>query len=964
MRVGGRKTAILLTTVAAAACSPHDRLSVKGAVRQSGRSDSRDLLATADTVYGHADYDSALVLYRRVGQDALGDGDSLRLARALAGQAFVARHQGRYDEADSTALRALDLSRRRGDQHEVAKLLNALGLFAQDRGRLDDATQRFNAALAVADSAHDTGYLAKARGNLGLVYKDLGEYDLARKAMTSMRDAAIADSDEKVLGNALNNLGMVETLVGDPDGAIRLVSEARVHYRAIDDPVGLENSSGQLGYAYLERGELSKSLAYFDSALAIASIHGMSQEQTDDLVLMAQVYEHAGDYMTALSLLARARALAESAKAITKLGTIAFIQAFAYSEIGNQTLAQRRAREASDSLRAAGARMDELEAQLFLAKISQRAGDSVAAKASLSRADSLTRNLGWKLAQIRFSLGAARVADAARHPRDVLAILDTSQKNRLVLSADEQAEINALRAHAYLQVKEYAKAAAAGRQAVAELERIRRGLGPGSLRSSYLADRATVYSDLVVSLLALGQVDDAFRVADEGRGRSLVEHLGGVARDLPPRVSSRDTENMERLLRRIQELVERLRVRDTIRGRSRSPAIEDGTDARDLFEARREFEALLARSSRADSTSAEALPQVDVASIRRSLGASEALLEYLSTPEKLLLFVVTRDRLQWVEIPAGSAQLLEPVRLARDLISARSNAVDRPLRALYDKLIGPAKASGFLAGIDSLVIVPHAVLNYLPFAALRAPPANGTSRFLVEEYAITTITSASALTVLRNRPELATDRRASAFAPLPASLPSTLDEARAIGRELGGADVVEGKEATEPALREALMHSRIVHVASHGVLNPDSPMFSNLEIATPAGSGTLQPDNDGRLDTYEVLSMNVRSWLVFLSGCETALGYSWSNEFSRHDDYATLAQAFLFAGARNVVATLWRIDDRGAADFARAFYGSLSSMSPGSALASAQRAFIRDPRYAAPYYWAGYVLSGSGDGRP
>jgi CHAT domain-containing protein len=141
-------------------------------------------------------------------------------------------------------------------------------------------------------------------------------------------------------------------------------------------------------------------------------------------------------------------------------------------------------------------------------------------------------------------------------------------------------------------------------------------------------------------------------------------------------------------------------------------------------------------------------------------------------------------------------------------------------------------------------------------------------------------------------------------------------------------------------------------------------MFSNLEIATPAGSGTLQPDNDGRLDTYEVLSMNVRSWLVFLSGCETALGYSWSNEFSRHDDYATLAQAFLFAGARNVVATLWRIDDRGAADFARAFYGSLSSMSPGSALASAQRAFIRDPRYAAPYYWAGYVLSGSGDGRP
>jgi CHAT domain-containing protein len=110
--------------------------------------------------------------------------------------------------------------------------------------------------------------------------------------------------------------------------------------------------------------------------------------------------------------------------------------------------------------------------------------------------------------------------------------------------------------------------------------------------------------------------------------------------------------------------------------------------------------------------------------------------------------------------------------------------------------------------------------------------------------------------------------------------------------------------------------------------------------------------------------MNVRSWLVFLSGCETALGYSWSNAYSRRDDYATLAQAFLFSGARNVVATLWRIDDRGAAEFARGFYGALSSSSPSIALASAQRALIRSTRYAAPYYWAGYVLSGSGDGSP
>jgi len=109
-----------------------------------------------------------------------------------------------------------------------------------------------------------------------------------------------------------------------------------------------------------------------------------------------------------------------------------------------------------------------------------------------------------------------------------------------------------------------------------------------------------------------------------------------------------------------------------------------------------------------------------------------------------------------------------------------------------------------------------------------------------------------------------------------------------------------------------------------------------------------------------VLSLDIRSSLVFLSGCETALGTSWSNSSARGDDYATLAQAFLFAGAQNVVATLWRIDDRSASDFADRFYERLDSVSPVEALAAAQRAFLADPRYSLPYYWGAYTVSGTG----
>ena len=105
-----------------------------------------------------------------------------------------------------------------------------------------------------------------------------------------------------------------------------------------------------------------------------------------------------------------------------------------------------------------------------------------------------------------------------------------------------------------------------------------------------------------------------------------------------------------------------------------------------------------------------------------------------------------------------------------------------------------------------------------------------------------------------------------------------------------------------------------------------------------------------------------RSNLVFLSGCETALGRAGGTRFSPGDDYVTLAQAFLQSGVRNVVATLWRVDDDAAAIFAEHFYDELRTLPPAPALAAAQRRMSREARYAAPYFWAGYQLLG--DGQP
>jgi len=314
-----------------------------------------------------------------------------------------------------------------------------------------------------------------------------------------------------------------------------------------------------------------------------------------------------------------------------------------------------------------------------------------------------------------------------------------------------------------------------------------------------------------------------------------------------------------------------------------------------------------------------------------------------------------------IETPVDPARLESRARVARGLLADPPGPVAPDLAvldSLYDVLIAPAVRSGLLSGVQRLTIVPHSFLTYLPYAALRNP---ATRRYLVEDFTLAHLPSAAALPVLRRAP--ATEGAASrehpgVFAPMPAALPGTLREAKSVRASLRGTKLYLAGEATERQFRQALSSPAIVHLAGHGTMNPRNPMFSQVTLAVGSGNG---PEDDGRLEVHEVLGLRVRSPLVFLSGCETGAGTEWSTGFARGEDYSTLAQAFLYAGAGKVVATLWRIRDEGGAAFAGRFYDRLRELAPAEALAAAQRQLLRGPRYAAPYYWAGYRISGGGD---
>jgi CHAT domain-containing protein len=530
----------------------------------------------------------------------------------------------------------------------------------------------------------------------------------------------------------------------------------------------------------------------------------------------------------------------------------------------------------------------------------------------------------------------------------------------LTASGDFGAEwlTRALAARAHARLGELDSAAVAGRLAVKAVERLRGALASEALRSTYIADRADVYADLVLVLLRLGRSDEAFAVADAARSRGLLEHITAARSAAMPEIVEG-----ERLLRRIDALVQRLRETESSRPRERGAADNPAGApiAADLAAAQGEYEALLVRSAQRNPRAIALLgaepARLDV--VRAALHPGEVLLEYLVTPTRLIAFAVTSTGMRIIQSNLAGTTLAQRVRLIRDLWGAPSPAWRNGLaasRALDQTLIGPLRDAGLLRDAHRLFIVPHGILGQAPFAALQD---RATGHFLAQDYAVIHLPSAAALPALRERGVTA-DRWSGAgtgFSPFPDELPATRKELEAVGASVPRARLRFRAQATESAVRRALTEEGLVHVATHGVLNVRHPMFSRIELARPPRASA---DDDGSLEIHELLGLSIRSSLVFLSGCETGAAQEWTDELVRGAGDLTLAQAVLSAGAANVITTLWPIEDAGAADFAAHFYRALRSSSVADAFAAAQRQMAADERYGSPYYWAGYTLSGDG----
>ena len=191
-----------------------------------------------------------------------------------------------------------------------------------------------------------------------------------------------------------------------------------------------------------------------------------------------------------------------------------------------------------------------------------------------------------------------------------------------------------------------------------------------------------------------------------------------------------------------------------------------------------------------------------------------------------------------------------------------------------------------------------------------------------------------------------------------ASLPRltfSRDEAAAIAKLVPAAqrfEAVDFQANRATVLGEAIRDYRVLHLATHALLNNEHPELSGVVLSLVDPSG--QPQN-GFLRLHELYNLKLGADLVVLSACQTALGSEM-----RGEGLQSVARGFMYSGASSVLATLWRVDDRATSEFMTRFYRQLlqQNLTPAAALQAAAAELAKDPRWRAPYHWAAFTLQG------
>ncbi|CCQ65240.1 COG0457: FOG: TPR repeat [Crocosphaera watsonii WH 0402] len=289
------------------------------------------------------------------------------------------------------------------------------------------------------------------------------------------------------------------------------------------------------------------------------------------------------------------------------------------------------------------------------------------------------------------------------------------------------------------------------------------------------------------------------------------------------------------------------------------------------------------------------------------------------------------------------------------------------LQETYQLLIAPIADLLPQDPNQKVIFIPHRELFEIPFAALQ--DKEGT--YLIEKHTILTSPSIALLDLTRQNRQQKQPSNESVIVGYPEmptqfellqpfierdDIKNTLEEAQTIAKKYNTQAII-GKEATETLIKQKMPNAKLIHLASHGLLNTIKYQeIVNLpdKLSKIPGAIALTPSDqdDGLLTASEIIDMKLNADLVVLSACETGRGDITGEGVNG------LSRAFLRAGASNLVISLWKVPDDTTLDLMLEFYQQLET-TPDKAIALRQAMLNTMKKHPEPRHWGGFTLTGA-----
>lgn len=825
----------------------------------------------------------------------------------------------------STAQEALALFQSATDNVGIARAYAQIGRCHLAQSDYAEATENYNLALQKWREQGDLLEQAGALINLAYIEQRKGEWT---NALSYYGEAQpLVQNNPFRLGliasgmaDLFNENGLFETALVQYDHALAYYSDAK-------EPLAVSRTIMDIGYTEFLQGNYPASLSHLNEALANLDPTSLHAAQCHEN--LGRLHIALGQYAVALQHLEPALAKYESANNPTEAERIRTLIGQAYEQQGSFD----------------HARPNYLQALGVFRKLKDRISE----------------------ASVNFALG------------------------RLELKAGRLDE-----AEAYLK------------QSLENTEDIRTISTGRDLTTAYSASVHERYEAYVACLVRKSKsrdakqlIESAFAASELSRARSLADLLRDTQTNLlagvDPRLAAREKTLRQTIRAKVDQRIELLSA-ETLKEKDLN-GVETTLDR-----LRTEHAQVYAELRKLNPAYGE-ITQPSASSLQQIQNEIEndqtAVIEYLLGDYGSYAWVVTRNNIKLVEL-RDEATITSAVQTVYNLLAQRPRddteaQLTKAIEDLSSLVITPL-ADQLTA--QRIIVVADGALNYVPFQLLTSPT---NQQPLIASHEIVNAPSASILSQLnrektarpsaektliafgypafasnyaelkgKNSNDLVAqvtgdDKEHWGYAMRDIELRSDSDDVADVQplqysrgelaslKEIGGpsSSVVTGFDASKERFqRTDFSKVGIVHIATHGILDPNRPEYSGFILSTVNPEGHWQ---QGFINVRDIFELQAPVDLVVLSACRTGLGKD-----VRGEGLIGLTRGFMYAGASSVAATLWNVDDEVTAELMKLFYANMleKGMTPAAALREAQNTIRQKPEWRSPHYWAGFTFQG------